>query len=65
MLQQLCQDAVLDDQPGGGQREGAAVEGRIAVLDAVFDKGQLGRGKFLPEAGLILRQVQPFAQAQL
>ena len=55
----------MHDQPGGGQRKGAAVEGRIAVLDAVFDKGKLRRGKFLPEAGLVLRQVQPLAQAQL
>ena len=54
--QQLRQDRVLYDHPGGGQGQGLAVKTGIAVADAVFHKGELPGGKFPPIAGFVLGQ---------
>ena len=63
--EKLCQNAVLNNKPSGGQGEGAAVEGGIPGTDAVLHKGQLCGGKLLAVQGLVDFKVKPFAQPQL
>ena len=63
--EQLCQNAVLNDKPGGGQGEGAAIEGSVPGADTVLHKGQLRGGKLLAVQGFVGIKVKPLAQAQL
>ena len=63
--EQLGQNAVLNNKPGGGQGEGAAIEGGIPGTDAVLHKGQLRGGKLLAVQGFVGFEVKPLAQPQL
>ena len=63
--EQLCQNAVLHNKPGGGQGEGAAIKGGIPGADAVLHKGQLRGGKLLAVQGFVGFEVKPLAQPQL
>ena len=63
--EQLCQNTVLNNKSGGGQGEGAAIEGGIPGVDAVLHKGQLRGGKLLAVQGFVGFEVKPLAQPQL
>ena len=63
--EQLGKNTVLNNKPGGGQGEGAAVEGRIPGADAVLHKGQLRGGKLLAVQGFVSLKIKPLAQPQL
>ena len=63
--EQLGQNAVLNNKPGGGQGEGAAIEGGIPGADTVLHKGQLRGGKLLAVQGFVSLKVKPLAQPQL
>ena len=64
-LQQLCQNAVLHDEPGRSERQRFAVEESIAALHAVLHEGKLRGGKLLAVQTFIGSEVQPFPQPQL
>ena len=63
--EQLCKNTVLNNKPGGGQGEDAAIKGGVPGADAVLYKGQLRGGKLLAVQGFVGFEVKPLAQPQL
>ena len=63
--EQLCKNTVLHNKSGGGQGEGAAIEGGVPGADTVLHKGQLCGGKLLAVQGFVGFKVKPLAQPQL